>query len=601
MAGEIRLARNANFFADRVPWPAAAVAAVALPTAVAWNLPPSATFFNQAIALVGWGVALTVAAMGLSARDVPASRGSMAVLGALAVSIATALAAPLHGAPWSLAFSAAGTVAIAGVVCAVGAAAARTERAETVFLGFAIALAVAGVLSSAVGLLQVFTPDRLDGVWVAIASIPGRATGNLRQPNHLSSLLLWSIVAFVWLGESRTLWRALAWTLAAACLFVVVLTGSRTGALGMVTLALWGLLDGRLARTTRALLAFAPLWYWLSWLGMRWWAATGEVAFGAAKRFDAAGDFSASRFGIWSNALELIRQHPWFGVGFGEFNFAWSLTPFPGRPIEFFDHAHNIVLNLLAEMGVPLGGLVIGLLLFGLWHALRNAVAQGRDSAERYPHQRAAFVIVVLVSVHSMLEYPLWYAYFLLPTAFAFGLCLERPRPRDDAVDDRPGVTRPLVIASMAVVLLGSLAAFDYMRVVAIFAPPNDAAPLETRIAKGRESVLFGHHADYAAGTVVQHPGVVLYTFDRSTHFLLDMRLAGAWAAALHERGETDKARWLAARMREFRGQSAGFFAPCEDPAPAEKPFQCSPPARTYTVDDFRGRAAASWQAAPRP
>jgi hypothetical protein len=140
----------------------------------------------------------------------------------------------------------------------------------------------------------------------------------------------------------------------------------------------------------------------------------------------------------------------------------------------------------------------------------------------------------------------------------------------------------------MMVVLLGSLAAYDYMRVVAIFAPPSNATPLETRIAQGRESVLFGHHADYAAGTVVQHPGVVLYTFDRSTHFLLDMRLAGAWATALHEAGQTDKARWVAARMREFRGQSADFFRPCDEPAVATKPFQCAPPERSYTVDDFR-------------
>ena len=43
------------------------------------------------------------------------------------------------------------------------------------------------------------------------------------------------------------------------------------------------------------------------------------------------------------------------------------------------------------------------------------------------PIQRAALVMVVMVAVHSMLEYPLWYSYFLLPAAFAFGLCLERP------------------------------------------------------------------------------------------------------------------------------------------------------------------------------
>ena len=37
---------------------------------------------------------------------------------------------------------------------------------------------------------------------------------------------------------------------------------------------------------------------------------------------------------------------------------------------------------------------------------------------------RSAFVLSLLVGVHSLLEYPLWYAYFLLPTVFALGLCL---------------------------------------------------------------------------------------------------------------------------------------------------------------------------------
>ena len=70
--------------------------------------------------------------------------------------------------------------------------------------------------------------------------MPGRATGNLRQPNHLSSLLLWSVVAAVWLGEAKVLDRRLALGLAVAFIYVVVLSASRTGALGMLTLAALG-------------------------------------------------------------------------------------------------------------------------------------------------------------------------------------------------------------------------------------------------------------------------------------------------------------------------------------------------------------------------
>ena len=102
------------------------------------------------------------------------------------------------------------------------------------------------------------------------------------------------------------------------------------------------------------------------------------------------------------------------------------------------------------------------------------------------------------------------------------------------------------------------------MRVVIIFAPPANAAPLDKRIADGRRSILFAHHADYAAATVVEHPGTVMKAFQRAPHFLLDARLMLAWAKALDEAGETDKARFVAARLKEFRNdQAAEFFAPC--------------------------------------
>jgi hypothetical protein len=156
--------------------------------------------------------------------------------------------------------------------------------------------------------------------------------------------------------------------------------------------------------------------------------------------------------------------------------------------------------------------------------------------------------------------------------------------------------------------LLGAtLAVYDYMRVVIIFAPPANAAPLAQRIADGRRSVLFAHHAEYAAATVAEHPGQVIKAFDGATHYLLDARLMMAWAKALDERGETDKARYVAERLKEFRNEQAdAFFAPCAmkiatkfgplSPAEAASaaaaraalPFQCLVPSRQLSYEDFR-------------
>jgi O-antigen ligase len=581
------------------PWlPLLASFAVAVPMLIAFNVAPSATFFNQAAAFVGWGAFLLVLATGVPRNVWPRSYGALALLAALVLSAVSALAAAAVAVPWTLALSNAGTILPAVLTVAVAASTRRAGKSWPAFCAFCIALAVAGVASALIGLVQVFAPRLPDGDWIALAAIVGRATGNVRQPNHLSSLLLWSVVAVIWLGEAKVIDDRIAAALAFVFVYVVVLSASRTGAIGMLTLAGWGLLDRRLSRRARAVLMLAPVFYAVTWWATGVWADYSHQVFAGQARLSASGgDISTNRFAIWSNAMSLIASHPWFGVGFGDFNFAWTLTPFPGRPTEFFDHTHNLVLNLAVEMGIPLAALVIALLLHALWRALRNAIDDGRaEGEEGFPIQRAAFVIVFLVAVHSMLEYPLWYSYFLLPTAFAFGLCLEQ-RAVGELVDEASGnVTRPYVLAAMFVMLGGTLAVYDYMRVVVIFAPPADAGPLEHRIALGRRSVLFGHHADYAAATIAEHPGKVMIAFERAPHYLLDTRLMVAWAKAFEENGEHDKARWIADRLREFRNeQSDGFFAACK-PAQAASaaaaasapPFQCQHAARTFRFEDFR-------------
>jgi len=431
----------------------------------------------------------------------------------------------------------------------------------------------------------------------------GRAVGNLRQPNHLGTLLLWALIALVALSSLGKLRNGVTWALGLLLLLAVVLTGSRTGLLGVAVLAAWGVLDRRLPRRNRMALMTAPLWLAALWVAIAAWAHVTGHAFGSEGRLSwGHGDISSSRFAIWSNALSMIGNDPWTGVGFGEFNAAWTLTAFPDRPIAFFDHTHNLPLQLLVEMGLPLGALVIALLLVALIQAGRRA--WGCDGDEGVV-RRAAFMVVLMIGVHSMLEYPLWYSYFLLPTAFALGYALSRAPALRRTPDSGPGVfrsslsaapespRRTLAFAGLAMTLGAAAAVLDYWRVVVIYDPPEDAAPLEQRIERGQRSPLFGHHADYAAATAFGEPKAPLspsqqLAFRRAPHQLLDVRLMIAWSQALAAQGELDKARWLAARIREFRNPGADdFFGPCQQPQLAASAFQCQPPQREVNWREF--------------
>lgn len=509
------------------------------------------------------------------------------------------------GSPVGLALSAFGAIGAAAVVAAAGATfsgQSSFEQDDAVFGAFCWALTAAGLLGLVFAFVQKFAPQYADGTWIAYPSSPGRVGGNLRQPNHLSSLLLWSSVALVWLYDAKlagTRRATLAWQTTTACLMTalmlgVVLTVSRTGTVCVLLMAVWGGLDKRLSRFSRVLLCLLPLIYLLCWMGMAEWAQTeaNPAAFAGSDQLQKS-DLSSSRFAIWSNTLSLIKMHPWLGVGWGEFNFAWTLTPFPDRPTAFFDHTHNLPLQLAVEMGVPLATLVMGLLLYGLWRAWVNCRTAPLG---HQPTVRAALVMVLMMGIHSLLEYPLWYAYFLLPTAFAFGTALSSGRSPDKAPVARDLVagrrlTLALRIGGALMVLGGVFAVYDYSRVVSIFAPSADAAPLPERIAIGQRSLLFGHHADYAAATTAEPPSSVMSAFERAPHHLLDTRLMMAWARALDERGETQKARYLAQRLKEFRNpMSADFFAVCGTSAKTgdSPPFQCVPPTQAFTFEDFR-------------
>jgi len=584
--------------------------------------------------------------------------------------------------------------AVAAVVAVAAQRSAHGDEPSTWGGGLFAAWLVAGIASSAVALIQVFAPSWPDGSWIAHSGSPGRAVGNLRQPNHLSTVLLWSGIALVGWKElqrfatsfqrtvertdpsgnrvlksssshaaesaarsgggarsslmggrarnsfrpERALRAAGPWLCMSLFILAIVLTASRTGLVGVALLALWGLADRRLSRSSRWLLIATPVMYAIAWWGMAWWAQASEHTFGGQQRL-AEGDISGSRFRIWADALQLIAAHPWTGVGWGNFNFAWSLTPFPNRHTAFFDHTHNLPLQLAVELGVPMALLICGLLLWALWQAWQRArAAEPAASAAG----RCAVMMIVLIGLHSLLEYPLWYAYFLLPTAFVWGFALGLPPARrgtptgqqaskrvsgdmdeapasNDAADSsvpaggqnltaRPDTrsqgqqaqpqevserSRPLALAGALCVAGAVFSVFDYLRVADIFAARPGAAPLEQRIEAGKRSLFFAHHAHYAAATISDTPGQEMASFDIASHHLLDTRLMMAWAKGFAEVGDLERARHLADRLREFRNPaSAEFFAECDQArseglARTAWPFQCAPPARTLTWQDF--------------
>jgi hypothetical protein len=126
---------------------------------------------------------------------------------------------------------------------------------------------------------------------------------------------------------------------------------------------------------------------------------------------------SANRVRLWYEAWRVFLDAPFFGVGFKQFAWQHFLlnAQLPPLPTEnaIIDHAHNLVFQTMAEFGVA--GLAV--LCAGIASLL---LAVGRQ--EPTVHLWWLCAVLAILGIHSMLEYPLWYAYFLGIAAVSLGL-----------------------------------------------------------------------------------------------------------------------------------------------------------------------------------
>lgn len=564
---------------------------------------PLLSLYNQLLAYSGFGLCLL--GLALKGQSVgPLSKDGVSL--ALVLVLVTALISPVTtDLPLSITLTMAVAIASALLLVQVGAN-LPPQALQFVFASLCGALVVAGIASFVVVWVQIFLPSLADNLLVAQPDPDGRAIGNMRQANNLASLFLWSSIAVVWLKDSGNLARWLRGTGAArmAVLLLpsafavgILLSASRTGMAGMALLAVWALWDAfgrgrganRLTRDSRFGLWLMPLAFALAWPVVGWWLETHGHVFLTQQKMGDQSTHSAERVRILHDAWVLITQHPWWGTGWGNFNFVWTVTPFPeGHPL-LVDHTHNLFLQLFAEMGLPLGLLTSLLLLWGIWQIFKGAA---RDPS---PLSLCGLMLLIIIGAHCMSEYPFWYAYFLLPSALVVGCCLNGGRGFDGAATNAAEPTPARANSKLALVgvvmVLGAVqAAREYGDILRIYQPSSGSAELIDRLAQGQRSLFFSLHADGAAAQVLPPGPLSLQLAQRASRRFIDTQGLITWANALHATGQTDKARFLAHIIRPSQHAAAmAFFKDCNDAADvSEQPYQCGAPIQSYSWDQLR-------------
>lgn len=288
-----------------------------------------------------------------------------------------------------------------------------TSRAENIDVLNTLAATwlFAALISVGIALAQ-WTGALNLGIYTVDLPPGARPFGNVAQPNHLSTVCFLGLCGLLCLQQHLRVKGGAFWLAAGFLLWGIVMSQSRTGWLQVGVLVVWGLIMHRRAglKIMRAqLLSLGVLFIF----GVLVWPVVCDAMLLTNSRTLDDQMQAGNRLPYWHAMFDAILREPLRGYGWLQVGAAQQRVAIY-HPIinEYFDYSHNLILDLLLWNGIPFGGVIVALLLW--WF-----IAHIRTCCDG----RAAWLLAALfgVMVHAMLEYPLAYAYFLIPVGLTMG------------------------------------------------------------------------------------------------------------------------------------------------------------------------------------
>ncbi|TDG08510.1 polymerase [Paraburkholderia guartelaensis] len=483
--------------------------ALTLPYAVVNHTYPIPTFYAEFVALTLY--VLMGAATLLLVRPARSGEGFASPTVALVplffglLLIVQTFALPL--AEPSMNWLGAGYLLAAFLATHAGYTITRARLMQSALVWGAFALQFGGLFAVFTQVIQLFHLEtKVTPLVVAYnITVDRRPFGNMAQANHLATYIAFAMAGAMYLVLTRRL-NVLLWgVLTAIYSGGLALTVSRGPWLQMGVIFVAGLwialtgcrseadegrsaASGRKAGGVRAWTI--PVVLVLIFFGMNAFVRWANVHYGldlaqsAAERMKDASQI-APRLALWRYGWTMFKSHPVLGVGWGDFPMhQFELVRSLGG-VEIANNAHDIFLDLLAKTGfVGLAIVVIGLVAWFV-RGLRAP-----HTAERV----FGFMLIGVLVMHALVEYPQQYMFFLLPAMFVFGLLETKPLR---VVPSR------VSLGVYAVVVFGGVAALypvlrDYNRAEVLYYGQHPA-----RDYGDDPSRLFGAWGDYGMATLL--------------------------------------------------------------------------------------------------
>ena len=189
------------------------------------------------------------------------------------------------------------------------------------------------------------------------------------------------------------------------------MTESRTGGLSLAVLLTWWLfkrpaIGSRVSAWWAAVVAGTFALFYVTWPTFfnAFYFQTNEQG--------ARLDVSDSRFELWRQMLEAVSLRPWSGWGIREVAKAHNQVVDRYASSLALTYSHNFFLDLAVWVGVPLAVVFIVAGAAWLWRRVKRI-----NSLQPW----FCLAVALPFAVHSQLEFPFAYAYFLAPVMFLLG------------------------------------------------------------------------------------------------------------------------------------------------------------------------------------
>ncbi|WP_321913735.1 MULTISPECIES: PglL family O-oligosaccharyltransferase [unclassified Paraburkholderia] len=491
--------------------------ALTLPYAVVNHTYPIPTFYAEFVALTLY--VLMGAATLLLVRPARSGEGFASPTVALVpllfglLLVVQTFALPL--AEPSMNWLGAGYLLAAVLATHAGYTITRARLMQSALVWGAFALQIGGLFAVFTQVIQLFHLEtKVTPLVVAYnITVDRRPFGNMAQANHLATYIAFAMAGAMYLALTRRLNILLWGVLTAIYSGGLALTVSRGPWLQMGVIFVAGLWiafagcrteagegrsfgaqgqasagSGHKPGGVRAWII--PVVLVLIFFGMNAFVRWANVHYGldlaqsAAERMKDASQI-APRLALWRYGWTMFKSHPVLGVGWGDFPMhQFELVRSLGG-VEIANNAHDIFLDLLAKTGiVGLAIVVIGLVAWFV-RGLRAP-----HTAERV----FGFMLIGVLVMHALVEYPQQYMFFLLPAMFVFGLLETKPlRILPSRVS----------LGVYAVIVFGGVAALypvlrDYNRAEVLYYGQHPA-----RDYGDDPSRLFGAWGDYGMATLL--------------------------------------------------------------------------------------------------